>query len=112
MAATLAAGTDFIVGALTALGLEVSTSKSVVLGSGVRVARLVGGILRTKACRVAKQAKLLGTDAGGGRRRSVKALKGRLAAFRPVVVRIRALKRGGVQPKRVAAAVAPARLTY
>ena len=99
VAATLARATAVLADGVAAVGLEVSTSKSVVVASHRRIRRRVG---RTRAScggrlvRDAHVAKMLGCGTAGGRRRSTHVQQLRLKRARVALPRIAALRRAGV----------------
>ena len=100
--AILAAVTDFIVDKLqVALRLGVSATKSLAIGSTLRMARAVAAACRTKALTAVRAAKMLGVGTAGGRCRSTKVLKLRIKAFRKRIPCIQRLRRAGINAVRL-----------
>ena len=78
----LSRATDFIVNFFeSTLIVEVSASKSIIIGCNTTIARAVKAASKTKKGAVARHGKLLGTSSAGGRRRAVKHLYNRLRTF-------------------------------
>ena len=99
VAATLARATAVLADGVAAAGLEVSTSKSVVVASHRRIRRQVGRARAScggRLVRAAHVAKMLGCGTAGGRRRSTHVQQLRLKRARLALPRIAALRRAGV----------------
>jgi len=97
VAAIVAGATDTAVNLMeTALGLEVSVTKSVVAAGRPALARRIARFSETKKVRAARAAKLLGAPAGGGRRRYVRPARDRVLKFATKVKKVKALRRLGV----------------
>ena len=93
----LAKATDFVTAVLEDdLQLEVSTSKSVTVGSRPVIAQRVASKLRKVQVRSARSAKMLGVGTAGGRRRCASVLRSRIVKVRARVPRIQQLRRAGV----------------
>ena len=93
----VARATDFLVDTLQKdYLLEVSTQKSFVLASSMKLAQRVAVASRSCKLTSKRSGKLLGAPIGGGRQRSVRTLKKRLHDFRGKVHRIHALRRSGI----------------
>jgi hypothetical protein len=75
--------------------LEVSATKSVAVGSRMRIARDVSGPMRRRALELRRTAKGLGAVVGGGRRRSVVVPNARLKAVKRRLGRLHAFRRAG-----------------
>ena len=111
--ATIAAATEHIVKMLQdGLGLEVSAKKSVSVGGNFGMATKIALASATKKVSATRRAKLLGTTAGGGRKRAVKFLAVRLTAFRKRVPRIQAMRRFGFSSIHLTKAAGIPVLTY
>ena len=93
-------------------GMEISSTKSVVVASKPSTAAKVLCRMFSKKAKPAKQAKLLGTPSGGGRRRSVKVLKDRVLKFKAKIPRIHALRRLRVRTATIARAAGTPAVTY
>ncbi len=101
----------FVTGVLEGdLGLEVSTKKSVVLASRPSLAAAAAGTMaKVKATR---HAKLLGTCAVGGRRRSVRTVRVRMHAFTKTIRRYHAMRRAGVNARQMVRAAGTPAIMY
>ena len=77
------------------LELEVSATKSIVVGSDVATARSVCGRVASRKLAPKRASKLLGAPYGGGRKRSVHVCKVRLHQFKRRGRRLRAVRRAG-----------------
>jgi len=111
--AMLAATTDFIVGRLRVdLRLELSSTKSLAVGSTLRVAKAFTAACRTKALTATRSTKMLGVGTTGGRSRCAKFLKLRIKAFKKRIPRIRRLRRSGVDAVRITRAAGTPMITY
>jgi hypothetical protein len=77
------------------LRLEVSATKSVAVGSRVRIARDVTSLMRRRALEPRRTAKGLGAAVSGGRRRSMVVPNARLKAVKRRLGRLRAFRRAG-----------------
>jgi hypothetical protein len=75
--------------------LEVSATKSLAVGSRMRIARGIAGLMRRRALEPKRTAKGLGAAVGGGRRRSVVVSSMRLKAVKGRLGRLRAFRRSG-----------------
>lgn len=110
---TIAGATDCMVDMLqVGLGLECSAKKSGVVGSSPAIASRAAASSRTRMLMPWRNAKLLGTSSGGGKRRCVRHSKVRLRTFDKRATRIRRLRRCGVDAVRVARAAGTPMLTY
>ena len=94
------------------LRLEVSKKKSVVTASRHKLARYIANRTKTRSVRPVKQAKMLGTAAAAGARRSVRVQNARLKAFRTVADRIAALRKMGVNTTTMARGCGTQGVTY
>lgn len=92
--------------------LEVSKKKSVVVGSKVSVARGICRASKTGKLSQVKQAKLLGTPSGGGKRRATKAVSDRLPKVKKAVGKYRALRRAGINAAQAARTQATPAVSY
>ena len=77
------------------LALQVSVSKSVVAAGTMAMARRVAARSTTRRLTAVRAAKVLGAPSGGGRRRSIQALRVRTTAFAKRVPRMRLLGGAG-----------------
>ena len=110
---TIAGATDCMVDMLqVGLGLECSAKKSGVVGSTPGIASRAAAASRTRMLTPWRNAKLLGTSSGGGRRRCVKHSKVRLKVFDKRASRIRRLRKSGVDTIQVVRAAGTPMLTY
>jgi hypothetical protein len=75
--------------------LEVSATKSLTVGSRMRIARGIAGLMRRRSLEPKRAAKGLGAAVGGGRRRSVVVPSARLKAVKRRLDRLRAFRRAG-----------------
>ena len=75
--------------------LEVSATKSMAVGSRMRIARGITGLMRHRALEPKRAAKGLGAAVGGGKRRSVVVPSARLKAVKRRLDRLRAFRRAG-----------------
>ncbi len=104
---------DFVVDYLEGeLRMEVSAKKSKLIASSAAIAEaIIQGTASTKVSH-ARHGKMLGTDAVGGRRRSVRNFRSRLAEFGKKTQRFQQLRKVGVNsPQMVRTAGVPA-ITY
>ena len=109
----VARATDFLVDTLQKdYLLEVSTQKSFVLASSMKLAQRVAVASRSGKLTSKRSGKLLGTPIGGGRRRSVRTLHKRLHDFRGKAHRIQALRRAGVRVAAIVRAAGTPAVTY
>ena len=92
------------------LDLAVSVKKSVTLGSSIGIARKVA--LLVPAVTAVHSTKLLGTSAGGGRRRAVRHLVTRVKSFKFKKLRIKRLRSTGINTEMVTRAAGTPMLTY
>jgi hypothetical protein len=110
---TLPRVTDHIIKFLQeVLNLEVSKTKSVVVGSTVNLSKAVVNNMTSKVVTAKRSAKMLGTSHGGGRRRSVQALYSRVANFSRKIKRIHALRRAGIRTPAIVRAAGTPAVTY
>eukprot|EP00973_Karenia_brevis_P069962 9727001-Karenia_brevis.AAC.1 len=91
----VAGATDFIIGELTKLALEVSVKRSVTLADKLSTAKAIARMSKTGKITAVRQSEFLGTSAGGGRRRSTKALAVRLPKFVKKIGKIHVIRRAG-----------------
>ena len=109
----LASAIDLVVGIFQdQLSMQVSVTKSSVIASTLKLARKITRASRTKKVKVARQAKLLGTGAGGGRRRSTVVIKKRLQDARTYAGRMWALRKAGVNTHQMTRAKTTAGVMY
>ena len=94
------------------LRMEVSTKKSVVISGKPSLAYRFTKLATSKVTKAARWAKLLGTDAAGGRRRSTKAFKNRIKQVARRVKRFHDLRRVGVNVKQMTRAAATPAISY
>ena len=94
------------------LNMEISSTKSVVLGAKPSISNKVVARMHSGKVSAVKQAKLLGTPSGGGRRRSTKASKQRIVKVKATIPRLHALRRLRVRTTLMARAAATPALTY
>ena len=94
------------------LRMEVSAKKSKVLAGRPAMALAVATRVATKKLGPARQAKLLGTDSVGGRRRGTQVAQSRLDAFAAKVPRLRTLRRLGVNTPQMVRASGPPAILY
>ena len=78
-----------------------SATKSLAVGSTLKLVQGVGLTCRTQALKAARSTKLLGVGSAGGRRRSTAVQKDRIKSFRERVPRIQRLRRDGVSAVRL-----------
>ena len=109
VARRLAAAVDADVQAFQSLELTVSVSKSTVVASSRKLAIRVCRKSKAKVLSHSAQAKLLGTAASGGRRRSTKIARSRLSKFRECVRKCGNCGKRGRLPSRWLALRAPLR---
>ena len=113
VAKKLAAAVDTVVAVFQdTLDLKVSVSKSTVVASSRRLAARVCRKSKAKILSHSTQAKLLGTAASGGRRRSTKIAKERLGKFRTCVGRMWQLRKLGVNTKQMTRAAGTSSIMY
>ncbi len=93
-------------------GMEVSAKKSVALAGRPKIAKAFCKVLKSKVLKPVKQAKLLGTEFVGGRRRSTVVQRGRLHNFARRVPRFLALRKAGVNVVTMARAAATPAISY
>lgn len=92
--------------------LEVSASKSVLIGSTTMLAHAAAAACKTKKALPVRHGKLLGVPSGGGRRRVIKHLYDRIRNFKGKVGRIHALRRMGIRAASVTRAAGTPAVTY
>ncbi len=110
---TVAGATDHAVHLMEdELGLEVSKKKSTTNAARWRIAASVARVSRTKKLTPIRSAKLLGTDAGGGKRRAVQVQRGRLKTLANRMPRIRMVRKHGISAMRAARAAGTPVVTY
>ena len=113
VAQKLAAAVDFVTQIFEEqLRLNVSKTKSVVVASRPSVAREVAKRSKAKSVKPTKSAKLLGTAAAGGKRRSTKIAKNRLEVFKSTLKRMWALRKNGANTRQMARAAGTAAVCY
>ena len=90
-ASILAKATDFVITFVEkGLHMEISATKSLTVGCKLSLAKKVHACMSSKKATPARQAKLLGTCSGGGRKRSVVHLFNRISKFRTKIPRLQA----------------------
>jgi len=95
--AMVALATDHVVEQLEGvLDLTVSVKKSVTAACRTSLARRVALVCRTKKVRSTAATKLLGTPAGGGRRRYIAPSMTRVRNFKTKIKKIRRLRKAGI----------------
>ena len=94
------------------LGLTVSVAKSVVVASKPSVAAKIVKRSKAKKLSPTRHAKLLGTGAGGGRRRTTAVVRTRLRAFKSSMARMWKLKKAGANTKLMTRAAGTATVGY
>ena len=92
--------------------MEMSTKKSVVVSGRPSLAHQFTRWARSKVTNNVRWAKLLGTDAVGGRRRSVKVFKSRIKQFAKRVKRFQSLRKVGVNVKHMTRAAGTPSISY
>ena len=103
VAKRLASAVDLVVNVFqNQLALKVSTTKSTVVASTLRLAARVARKSKAKILGHAKHAKLLGSAAGGGKRRSTTIAVQRLNKYRQCAGRMWQLRGSGVNTKQMA----------
>jgi len=111
--ALVAGATDMLVGILeNDLHLAVSLTKSLAVGSSLKVAKRVQQISVTGKVVATKAAKLLGTPSGGGKRRAIGASKLRVRKFVAKVKRVQEVHKAGASAKLVVRAAGTPAITY
>ena len=93
------------------LRMVISSTKSLTVGSKLSVANRVHAHMYSKKAKPARQAKLLGTSSGGGRKRSVVHLFKRIGKVRSKVQRLHALRKLGLKTALMARAAATPAVT-
>jgi hypothetical protein len=92
--------------------MEVSAKKSTAIASKYSLAVSAVAAIKSKKLQAARQAKMLGVPAGGGRRRAVKHLKVRITALKKRIPRIHILRRSGVRTAILTRAAGTPMITY
>ncbi len=101
-ARSLVAGTtDHIIHAFQDLDLEVWAKKSTAIAGRTSLAASLVRAMASRKVTAAKQIKMLGAPAGGGRRRAVRALHVWVTAFHKRIPRIHALRKMGVRTEQL-----------
>ena len=109
----LAAAVDFVTEIFEGqLNLSVSRTKSVVVASKPAIAREVAKRTSTKTLKKVKTAKLLGTAAAGGKRRSTQIAAKRLSVFKKCLKRMWSLRHCGANTKQMARAAGTSSICY
>ena len=109
----VAGATDMMVTLLERdLRLAVSLTKSVTVGSSLRVAKRVEQLSATGKVKAVRATKLLGTPSGGGRRRSIQPSCIRVRKFAAKVKRIHAVRKVGCNTRLMVRAAGTPSITY
>ncbi len=94
------------------LGLQVSATKSGVLASKPAIADTITKASCTTRVASLRQAKALGTPAGGGKKRAAKSLYRRVSVWTRKLKRVQALRRAGVNTVLMAMTAGTPSITY
>ena len=113
VARKLAAAVDFVTEIFEKqLELNVSRSKSVVVASKLSIATEIAKRTLSKCLKPTRMAKLLGTAATGGKRRSTKVTAGRTAVFKKTLKRMWSLRKAGANTRQMARAAGTSAVVY
>jgi len=111
--ALVAGATDMLVGILEDdLHLAVSLTKSLAVGSSLKVAKRVQRISVTGKVVATRAAKLLGTPSGGGKRRAIGTSKLRVRKFAAKVKRVHEVRKAGASAKLLVRTAGTPAITY
>jgi hypothetical protein len=113
VATKLAAAVDIVTDIFeSVLRLTVSRAKSVVVASKTSLAKEIAMRTSSKVLKPVRVAKLLGTAAAGGRRRSTKIAKVRTTSFQKMGDRMKALRRIGANTRQMTRAAGTSAISY